>query len=79
MTIGKKSIKHVQKLTFLGLTINKNKCWTEHVNYIRKKLSKQHNSGKLTAKNWGIRPQILKVWYLKSGIVERIIFHYVDI
>lgn len=74
MRIDGERIKHLQKLTFLGLTIDKRKSCTEHFNNSRERFVKLYNNScKLTAKSWGIKPQTLKFWY--HFIVERIIFY----
>lgn len=72
MRIDGKSIKHVNFLKVLGITIDNNLSWTSHVNELKLKLAHIHNNTlKLVGKNWGVKNEILKLWY--QVIIEKIV------
>ena len=66
------SVNHVKHLRLLGVTLDKNLTFIEHIHSLKLKLTGlYHNTCKMTGKTWGLSTNLLKIWY--STIIEKII------
>ena len=70
--INNVSVNHVNHLKLLGITIDKNQSYIEHINQLKLKLTAYYlNTCKMMGKNWGLKTDILKTWY--NTIIEKIL------
>lgn len=57
-------VKPIKHLKYLGLILDQNINWCEHINYLRNKSIKMHaNLIRLAPRTWGIDSKMIKFWY----------------
>lgn len=76
--INGKSVRYVQSLRYLGVTLDRCLNWLPHINAVKHELARMHNNvQKLAPKTWGISTSLQRVWY--QTIFERIILYGVGV